>query len=232
MKSSVRNFIAAASLVSFVSFMPGDDCTAYVPAREGAQMELRSFTEKDKLNSINRMRVVSVAATDKGKEIQIESESFDKKEKPLGKSTYAVLCENGKFMADMRSMVSADQMANFTDMEVNVEADRLEIPANAQPGMSLNDGNVTVSSQTEGNPINMKFGMAVTNRKVAAIEDVTVPAGTFKCVKITYDTESKIQFSAKGKGADWYARDIGLVRSESYTSKGKLMGYTVLQSLK
>ena len=34
------------------------------------------------------------------------------------------------------------------------------------------------------------------------------------------------------KGVEWYAKDVGLVKSESYMSNGKLAGSTVLTDLK
>ena len=73
---------------------------------------------------------------------------------------------------------------------------------------------------------------SITNRKVEAIETITTAAGTFDCVKISYDVESKMMFTIKAKGAEWYALETGLVKSESYDAKGKLTGSQELVKLK
>jgi hypothetical protein len=67
---------------------------------------------------------------------------------------------------------------------------------------------------------------------VDAIEDVTTPAGTFNCVKISYDIETKTFMTMRASGIEWYAKDVGVVRSESYNGKGKLTGYSVLNDIK
>ncbi|MCB0580266.1 MAG: hypothetical protein KDD10_13265, partial [Phaeodactylibacter sp.] len=60
--------------------------------------------------------------------------------------------------------------------------------------------------------------------KVEAFEAVTTPAGTFECVKITEDVDSKMAFvNTTGKNKSWYAKNIGLVRQEVFDEKGKLL---------
>jgi hypothetical protein len=39
-------------------------------------------------------------------------------------------------------------------------------------------------------------------------------------------------FTIVAKSTDWMAKKVGTVRSESYDKDGKLMGYTVLTSMK
>lgn len=53
---------------------------------------------------------------------------------------------------------------------------------------------------------------------------MTTPAGTFECVKITEDVDSKMAFvNTTGKNKSWYAKNIGLVRQEVFDEKGKLL---------
>lgn len=225
--------IALTAFAFFLSaFLPADECSMYAPVKEGSEMEYKNYTDNDKLSGVNRTKVLAVRKTAGGQEVEIRSESFDKKEKSVGTSTYAVVCEKGNFSIDMRNMITQEQMAAFKDSKVTIEADKLDIPANPQAGQTLKSGTVKMTAVSEGSPITLKLTVAITNRKVAGIEDVTVPAGTFKCVKITYDAESKMLFTIKSKGVEWYAKDIGLVKSESYSTKDKLQGYTVLSSKK
>jgi hypothetical protein len=231
MKTIYRSILFTAITFGFCAFFPADECSMYVPAKEGSETELKNYSDNDKLTGRSVTKVVAVRKTAKGQEVELKSESFDKKDKAVSTSSYVVSCENGSFVIDMKSMVSQEQMASFKDMQVNIAADKLDIPANPQPGQALKNGTVKINSVSDG-PINLNLSIVITNRKVAAIEDVTVPAGTFKCVKITYDAESKMMFTIKTKGVEWYAKDVGLVRSETYNSKDKLGGYTVLASKK
>jgi hypothetical protein len=43
--------------------------------------------------------------------------------------------------------------------------------------------------------------------------------------------ETKMVFTIKVKSAQWYVKDIGPVRTESYNKKGKLTSYTDLTKL-
>jgi hypothetical protein len=227
-----RIHISFAALLAFsmMSFLPGDECVMYAPTKPGMELELKNYNDNNKPTGSTKLKVLSVA--NGNKTIEMRAESFDKKDKAVGTSTYALVCENGAFTVDMRTMISQEQKENFKDMQVTIEGDKLDIPADPKPGQELKNGSVKMTGSSEGSPIKFNLTMNVSNRKVAAIEDVIVPAGTYKCVKITYDVESKMIFTVRSKGADWYSKDIGLVRSETYSTKDKLMGYTVLNSAK
>ena len=79
----------------------------------------------------------------------------------------------------------------------------------------------------------MKISAEVTNRKVEAIENVTVKAGTFKAYKFTSDVNSSTMgINVKAKNIDWYVKGIGAVKTESYDKNGKLQSRTELVELK
>jgi hypothetical protein len=230
MKLSKLFFIIA--VLSFFAFMPGNDCAMYAPAKPGTELEMKNFNANGKSEGTTRIKVIAASKTANGESIEMKSESFDKKDKPTGTASYFLTCENGAFHVDMRTMVPSNQTESFKDMQVTVEADKLDIPAEPTAGQQLKNGSVKMNATTEGSPITMKMAMTVANRKVAAIENITVPAGTFNCVKITYDAEVKNIFTVRMKAAEWYAKNVGLVRSETYNSKDKLDGYSVLNSIK
>ena len=73
----------------------------------------------------------------------------------------------------------------------------------------------------------------VTNRKVESIEDVTVTGGSFKCYKFTSDVNvSAMGFKTKTKSAEWYAKGIGVVKSESYDKNGSVQSHMELVEVK
>jgi hypothetical protein len=69
----------------------------------------------------------------------------------------------------------------------------------------------------------------VTERKVDAEENVTTPAGSFNCFRVSFVTTSK---GGIGGGTTrsimWYAKDVGLVKTENTSENGKLIGRQVL----
>jgi hypothetical protein len=77
-------------------------------------------------------------------------------------------------------------------------------------------------------PINMKMSVNTTNRQVEGRETVTTPAGTYDCVVISWDHESKMGIKVSGSAKQWLAEGVGMVKQENYNKKGKLAGYMEL----
>lgn len=223
-------FTATCLALACFSFMPSDDCSRYAPAKQGMELTYKQFNAKDKPEGSTRTTVLAVK--DGGSTIEVQNEAFDKKDKSLGAARYELRCEGGTYYLDMENLVTAEQKNSFKNMNVKVEADKLDIPANPSAGQKLKDGTLKMNGSTEGSPIGMSLTINITNRQVAAVEDIVVPAGTYKAVKITYDVESKMVFTIRSKVAEWYVKDLGIVRNETYDKNGKLLGYMVLDKIK
>ena len=70
----------------------------------------------------------------------------------------------------------------------------------------------------------MTMTFAVKNRKVEKKEKLTVGAGTYDAYKITYDMDFKMLFKKSIKVAQWVVNGVGMIKSETYNSKGELEG--------
>jgi hypothetical protein len=116
-------------------------------------------------------------------------------------------------------------------MEIKMETEDMSVPANPQPGQQLKDGAVRMKISNSVMTV-MNMSVKILNRKAEGYEDVTTPAGTFKCLKISYNVESKMVFTVRGKGIEWISEKAGMVKSESYNEKGKLQSHTLLTSIK
>lgn len=104
------------------------------------------------------------------------------------------------------------------------------LPAGMSPGQQLKDASFTLEMTS---PIPVTMTSNITNRKVDAIEQVTTPAGTFECVKVSYDTFSKVAFiKTEGRTVEWYTPNIGIVRSEYYDKKGRVTSIHELSYVK
>lgn len=225
MKKTVYFFLGFL-LVAPAKISLAQECTYYFPHKQGAELIMKSYNEKDKLTSTSKSKVLEVD----GSSIKVENELFDEKEKPVSKSNFTFCCKNGEFVMDLSSYLKGVNMDAYKDMDVKVETKDMHMPAVLKAGDVLDDGEMTMKVTNQGFPI-MTMKVKVYNRKVEAVEKVTTPAGTFDCAKITYDVDSKVGFSVSAKGIEWVSKNIGVVKSETYNSKGKLQGYTVLTSI-
>lgn len=217
----MRKYLALIPLFVLVAFTTAT-CPFYFNMNVGDQIEMQSFDEKNKLTSISKQSVTEKSAN----KISFKSVTYSPKEKEKGSITYDVLCENGNVKVDMKSFLDAEMMKSYDPSTINVDASHLDFPSTLTVGQTLSDGYVTV--KTVGAMAMIVIDTKISNRKVASKEDVTTPAGTFNCYKITYDVNSKIGFvKVSGSGAEWYSMDKGMIKSESYDKKGVMSGYTV-----
>lgn len=72
----------------------------------------------------------------------------------------------------------------------------------------------------------------VTENEVIGREEITTPAGTFKCYVVQQTNEGRVMgIKSETTLKVWYARGIGQVKTENY-SKGELFSSSVLTSIK
>ena len=65
------------------------------------------------------------------------------------------------------------------------------------------------------------------------IEDVTVAAGIFKGYKFSSDVNTvAMGIKVNAKSTEWYAKGVGIVKSESFDKNGKLQSRMELTELK
>jgi len=227
----MKKIIVLTTMFLFATLITtAQDCKFYLPKTQGAQIEYKSYDGKDKLTGSSIQSIKEIKESGGSYTAWIETKSFDKKGKETGSNEYSVKCENGTYSVDMKSFMDAQTMAAYEDMDVKVNSDNIEIPANIKVGDELKDGKLEISVYSEGMKI-MSMTTDITQRKVEAKEEITTEAGTFSCYKITYTITVKTMFSVRMEAAEWIAEDVGTVKSETY-SKGKTMGYTLLTGIK
>lgn len=218
-------------LFSFFIGTKAQDCEAYFPMKEGAKFEMSSYNAKGKLLSSTKQTVLNRTVTGDDIEYKVNVEYFDAKGKPTLENSYIVKCEDSVFKIDMSLFLDNEALKNIQGMEVTVDGDYLDMPSSLLVGQTLNDGTLNVTVGMNGMTL-MKMYVHVTNRKVEAIEDITTSAGTFECYKLSFDVETKFGIKIKTSAIEWVAKNVGVVRSESYNKSGKLNGYTELTKLK
>jgi len=222
-----KMFFLSASFLALAFLIQAQDCTYYFPATKDATYETKSYNAKDKLTGSTKVTVLEKS----GNAVKFHCEVFDDKGKQLSKGDYEVTCENGEFKIDMNQYLKGVDPTAYQGMEVKMDSKQMTIPSKLQAGQKLNDGEISMKVSNQFMTI-LNMVTKITNRKVESFQDMTVPAGTYKCAKLTYDVESKAIVNAKSKGVEYIAEKVGVVRSESYDEKGKLTSYSVMTSFK
>jgi len=202
----------------------------YFDYKDGSFLELTSYNANGKVQGITALMYKEFRNSGNNTEATVQMEMKDKKGKTDYETEYAYHCENGTIKYDLTVMM-ASSMQGLKNMEITIESDNLEFPPNMKEGQSLKDASMVIT--TTNSPIPMKMEMKITNRKIAGKETVTTPAGTFECLKLTYDSH----FTTMGAGKTsnhvvFIAKQVGTVKSEYYNSNGKLQGYDELTTIR
>jgi hypothetical protein len=221
---------AILAILTANTSISAQDCEAYYPVREGAVREMKSYDKKDKLTGTVKQKVVSVEKLVNGMNIIINSESYDDKGEKLATNDMKMSCVDGIFTIDMKNFLDPSVWAGVQGMEVKIEAIDMEFPSQLSVGQQLKDASINLIASNMGMTM-MKMNIKILERKVEAKEDITTPAGTFSCYKISYLMEVQSFGKYTAKGIDWYTGDVGAVRTESYDKNDKLTSYSILTLL-
>lgn len=214
--------ITLISLI-FVSNINAQDCFKYFPSKKGTSLEYTSYDKGGKATSTS-VRTITDNKTIGDSTIvdfKVETTPVDKDTTIINE--YQVSCASGKLYVNAASGLSSDMYSAYEGMDIVVDGSNMELPNNPSVGQVLNDANATVKINNNGATM-LTITSVITNRKIESIEDITTPAGTFKAYKITYDTEVTMGFiKSKGSATEWYTEKYGIIKSESYDKKGKLV---------
>ncbi len=226
----MKHLILTVCFCAFAaSTMYSQSCDNYFPSEIGKTWEITNYNAKDKVESINKSAVTDIQQKDGGLLVSIETTTFDSKNKEVNKQSFTTFCQNGKFYIDMTSFLATENLGEDFDLEI--ESSNMEIPTGVSEGQKLPDAWVKMSVNMQGMGAYSQ-DVSFTNRMVEKFEKITTPAGTFDCVKMTWDSEMKMMFSVKSSVKTWYAVGVGEVRSEYYDQSGKLQSYSVLTSFR
>lgn len=228
MKPKLITFFFFLSLFNAAS---GQDCSAFFPFKEGTVREYTIYDKKAKPEGVITHEIIKLSAiSDGGILADVSSRMVNKKGKEAYSGTFSVECKDDVFYSDASNLMPAEMLESLGSMEVTIEGTELLLPGNLEVGQTLPDANTTVKASNSGFAI-MNWSIVVTNRKVAAREKISTPAGEFDCFKITYDTALKSIIGKSYSGADWVAKNVGVVRTESYDKNGSLESYMELSRL-
>ena len=227
-----RSITLMAAVISFSGAgVLAQECSDYFPIRVGTVLKYGNYDKKDKFTGGSEMSFKEKRQTPEGMSVLFASRFTDDKGEELLNSEMEIECRNGVLYLDAGSLLDPATMSAYESMEVEITGDNLELPVRSPAGAELKDGGVTAVISSGGVKI-LTLSVQLTNRKITGRETMKTPAGSFDCIRYTYDALSQIGFvKVNTSGVEWYSPEYGTIRSESYDKKGNLTGYTVLESI-
>lgn len=110
---------------------------------------------------------------------------------------------------------------DFDEQLANAEHQKgaiaIPLKADAAKGEKIPDGRYSLKMDY------MKVSFDLSNGKYEGFEKVTVPAGTFDCLKISYKIKANVLYLPQTQYiTQWYAKGIGLVKEEIANKKKEL----------
>jgi hypothetical protein len=223
--------LAAAFLIP--ENLTAQDCRFFYPSEVGSVLEYTFYNKKGREESYQSQKVVNKTMDKGATVVTIEAINTTGKKDEEFKSTFDVKCDNGKFfinMQDFASSVNYEQYEGSPDLDVVVNSDDLFYPSDMEVGQTLPDGKIEISVLANG--VRM-FGSDITikDRKVEAMETIETPAGSFECLKVTSTVVTKSMMTMETQTIQWLAEDVGVVKTENLSKKGKLVGYQLLTGM-
>ena len=220
-------------LLCFSSISLYAQCNTFFPMRENAKVYYDHYDKKDKVTLQTTQKLVNVSGSGNSMKATMVQEIIDVKKKEIINTTESDwACEDGIMHFHINSFSYLEAAgASGNGMTMDVTGDQMDMPSSLSVGQTLKDVSYNLK-MAMGTVTMMNRKFDVTDRKVEAEEDVTTPAGTFHCYKITFNTNSQGGIGGgKTKSIMWYAKDVGLVKSEAYADNGKLMARQVLSRI-
>lgn len=207
--------------------LAGSNCNDYAWFKSGAilEYEFKSADGAKEDNFKSRMEVKSVKQDGDKTIANINHSGVTEEEIELN-----FVCSGNQLYFDLSGMMKS-QMSKMgqsaPNMEFTVDGGMMAIPKNVFPGMKLDDFEFNMTGSGSG--INMNLNVITTDRVVEKREQVVTPAGTFDCIKITGTRAAKTKMLGVERAAGkpmieemWFAPKVGLVKTVSKTSKGKI----------
>jgi hypothetical protein len=194
----------------------------YFLNKQGAEAEYAVKDAKGNVQSYTKMAVTDVKKKNASNfSITYTSEAFDKNKKSLiAPITITIDVVDGVVIYDPKAMMGEAG----TNMEIS--GTYPSYPATLEVGKEFGEYSYTMKMMGISTTVSGK-------NNVTAKEDIKTDAGSFNCLKIESEVSTKIILkTTKTKTTAWYAKNIGVVKLETYDNKGKLQAIQELISLK
>lgn len=229
MKTKTLSFLILILILAYAA--GAQDCSSsFFLVKEGMKVEMTNYNKKGKPAGKTVTTLVSAKQTGTTTEYSLHSESTDAKGETSAMD-YTASCDGNKISINMKGFLPPEMLASANGGEVTLEGNEISFPNTMTAGEKLNDGSVTMTLKV--GTMTMKTIMNIVNRTVVGTETITTPAGSFDCYKVEYLVETTMMgIKSSAKVRQWISKGIGTVRSENYSVKDELQGYSEVTAIR
>ncbi|MCF8378751.1 MAG: hypothetical protein K9H49_04185 [Bacteroidales bacterium] len=217
----MKKLILLSVLIVFAMGLKAQEI--FFPTKEGTVLIYKSFDKKNKETGSVRYTIENINRNGNDMDITYLIESIDQKDELTFKEEITIHMIDDVLYCDMSNFVNkaAFQQDGEIPSDIQITGNNLEIPSHPKPGDILPDALIEMAMKM--GYVSMKMTANVTNRKVEALEDITVLAGSFNTYRFSSEVSSTILgLKTFSKTIDWYAKGIGVIRTENYDKKGAI----------
>ena len=234
----MKSFLALCALLFLSITISAQNCSGFYYL-SSSEVQMTTYDKKGNESGKITYTISGVTKANNTTSAKFVSQMVDEKGKNISNSAGIYKCSGDNLYIDARVSMPQEQMAAYKDMEVKAEEAFIEYPAGLQSGQSLKDANVKMEVHNKGSIFSV-LTLDATNRKVAGKESITTPAGTWDCWKITYDGRFRATIGGPSgigvpfnfKAIEWFAPGFGIVKTETFNKNEKLLGSTLITSVK
>ncbi len=222
-----------------------ESCSDFIWFKQGSFVEFETLAANGKRLQKSKMTVKSIrkdggvmvaaiqASDDKGNSFEMQYKCIgDRLYMDFGAMMREAMKKAGQSKTDTEELKNA-----LSKTKIDMTEGFMSFPKNMYVGQELDP--VSISIKTSPSPqMSMEITSTQQNRKVTAKEKITVPAGTFECLKLTAEFTANMKMMGMNKKMpssteeSWFAPRIGVVKQLNYSEKGKLESTTQLISYK
>jgi hypothetical protein len=223
----MKKFLMIALVAAFAAGLHAQ--TTLFAVKKGMVLTYMNSDAQGKTSGYSVMTIKDVKGSGKNMTITYGMTALDSNRKPFkgfSEQNLTVEVKNDVIYFDMNQLIPAELKQQGVKMEVS--GIPMELPSDLQAGQKLKDSTVTMTMDL--GVMKMDTVLKMTDGKCLAVENVTVPAGTFNCRKITQTITitTAMGTNAVTRTVSWYAPGVGTVKTEEYDSKDKLTSSSVL----
>lgn len=229
-----KSLFLIAVLVAVFNTLTAQDCKNYYYLRNNSSVEMTVYDGKGAVVAKNFYNVLSVSKEGTSLLADFTTTVKDEKGKEFSSGKGTVKCDGENLMIDMQMNMPNIPQLQAVKMETGKATTYLTYPTSMKVGQTLPDGSFDMNSSANGMEVTIEY--KASNRKVAAKEKITTPAGSWDCFKITTDISISLKMMAMNMPfnlttAEWFAPGFGVVKTESY-KEGKLVGSMLVTGIK
>ena len=202
----------------------------FFPTKVGTTLTFVQKDDKGEITGYTRQTITKVDGSGENMTISYLYESMDEQKNVVIAVPCEMVIKNDVMIFDVKH-VFVGQLKDANEKLGDVTGTPLKFPNNLAPEQSIDDAHLNAAVHKGILTIHVKVDM--TNGKCVAIEDLHVPAGTFKSHKILQDVTTTMLGKTNHQHVfSWGAHDIGIVKMVTNNNDGSLHNTVELIEIK